>query len=358
MPTERETYVLAGGGTGGHVFPAIAIAREIRKRRAGARVLFVGTQRGFEAVIAPREGFPIEFIAASGFVGRGPGAKLRALADLGRGILQSRRILARERVTAVLGVGGYASLPVLAAARMSGIPSMIQEQNSIPGIANRLGARSARVVAAGFEEACARFPGRCVWTGNPVREEFFRIPASGEGRRVLLFGGSQGARALNRALVEAAPALASAGLELVAQTGERELDAVRRAIAPFPAITAVPFVDEMAGAFSRADLLVARAGALTLAEIAAAGRPAILIPFAAATHAHQDENARVFEKAGAAVVIAESDLDGARLAGAVRELLDDPARRRRMGEAARSLARPDAAERIVDLFLEIAGVAS
>ncbi|HET9795277.1 MAG TPA: undecaprenyldiphospho-muramoylpentapeptide beta-N-acetylglucosaminyltransferase [Thermoanaerobaculia bacterium] len=353
MPNENGTFVLAGGGTGGHVFPAIAVAREIRRRRPSARILFVGTRKGFEAVIAPREGFPIEFVSASGFVGRGPLAKARAISDLVAGIAQSRRILARERASAVLGVGGYASLPVVAAARLCRIPAMIQEQNSVPGIANRLGARMARVTAAGFEAACRRLAGRCVWTGNPAREEFFRVPAPPGGRRVLLFGGSQGARVLNRAIVEAAPALA-AGVEVTAQTGERELENVRAALGPYPAITAVPFVDEMAEAFGRADLVVARAGALTLAEVAAAGRPSILVPFAAATHAHQEENARVFERAGAAVVIAETDIDGATLARTIAELLGDPDRLRRMGDAARTLAKPDAAARIVDLLFEIA----
>jgi UDP-N-acetylglucosamine--N-acetylmuramyl-(pentapeptide) pyrophosphoryl-undecaprenol N-acetylglucosamine transferase len=354
MPDESGTFVLAGGGTGGHVFPAIAVAREIRRRRPSARVVFVGTRKGLEAVIAPREGFAIEFVPASGFVGRGAAAKARALSDLARGVAQSRRILARERPSAVLGVGGYASLPVLAAARLAGIPAMIQEQNSVPGIANRLGARMARVAAAGFEAACRRLPGRCVWTGNPVREEFFRVPAGTGGRRVLLFGGSQGARVLNRALVEAAPALAAAGVEVTAQTGERELESIRAALVSHAGIVPVAFVEAMADAFSRADLVVARAGALTLAEIAAAGRPSILVPFAAATHAHQEENARVFQLAGAAVVIREADLDGAALARTVTGLLSDPLRLRGMGDAARNLAKPDAAEKIVDLLFEIA----
>ena len=355
---DGETFVLAGGGTGGHVFPAIAVAREIRRRRPGARVLFVGTRRGLEAVIAPKEGFPIEFVPASGFAGRGPGAKAKALLDLARGVAQSRRIFARERPAAVLGVGGYASLPSLVAAKLSGIPSMIQEQNSVPGIANRIGARLAEASACGFEAACRRLPGRCVWTGNPARREFFAVAPGPGGRRVLLFGGSQGARALNRAIVEAAPALAAAGVGVLAQTGERELETVRAALAPFPGIEAAAFVDAMADAFARADLVVARAGALTLAEIAAAGRPSILVPFAAATHAHQEENARAFAGAGAAVVVAETELDGAALARLVLDLLADPPRLRRMAEAARTLARPDAAERIVDLLFEIAGAAA
>jgi len=354
MPDESGTFALAGGGTGGHVFPAIAVAREIRRRRPSARVVFIGNRNGLEAVIAPREGFPIEFVPASGFVGRGPAAKARALFDLARGVSQSRRVLARERPTAVLGVGGYASLPVLAAARLAGIPVMVQEQNSVPGIANRLGARMARVAAAGFEAACRRLPGRCVWTGNPVREEFFRVPAGTGGRRVLLFGGSQGARVLNRALVDAAPALAAAGVGVTAQTGERELESIREALVPWPGVVPVAFIEAMADAFSSADLVVSRAGALSLAEIAAAGRPSILVPFAAATHAHQEENARVCEAAGAAVVIPEVDLDGKTLARAIVELLGDPDRLRRMGEEARKLAKPDAAEKIVDLLFEIA----
>jgi UDP-N-acetylglucosamine--N-acetylmuramyl-(pentapeptide) pyrophosphoryl-undecaprenol N-acetylglucosamine transferase len=358
MRKESETFVLAGGGTGGHVFPAVAIARAIVRRRPTARVLFIGTARGIEAVIAPREGFPIEFITASGFVGRGFRAKARSIRDLALGIFQSRRILARERAAAVVGVGGYASLPVLAAARWSGVPSIIQEQNSIPGLANRVGARLALASAAGFEEARARFPGRCVWTGNPVREEFFRVPPVGTpGRRVFLFGGSQGARVLNRALVEAAPRLAAAGVEVFAQTGEREADSVRASVAAH-GIAVVPFLPDIWNAMARADLVVCRSGALTLAELCAAGRPSLLVPFAAATHRHQEHNACTLERAGAAVVVPEYELTGDILVARVEELLADPARLRRMGEAARSLARPGADDPIVDLLFEVAGIAA
>jgi UDP-N-acetylglucosamine--N-acetylmuramyl-(pentapeptide) pyrophosphoryl-undecaprenol N-acetylglucosamine transferase len=358
MREETETFVLAGGGTGGHVVPAVAIARAILRRRPAARVLFIGTARGFEAVIAPREGFPIEFIAASGFVGRGAGAKIGSIRDLTRGIFQSRRILARARAAAVVGVGGYASLPVLAAARWNGVPSIIQEQNSVPGLANRIGARLARAAAVGFEEACERFPGRCVWTGNPVREQFFRVPpVEVPGRRVLLFGGSQGARVLNRALVEAAPRLAASGVSVLAQTGEREAEHVRAAVAG-RAIEVVPFLPEIWDAMASADLVVCRAGALTLAELCAAGRPSLLVPFAAATHGHQEHNARALERAGAAVVVSEEELSGEVLSTRVEELLADPARLRRMGEAARSLARPGADDRIVDLLFEVTRIAA
>jgi UDP-N-acetylglucosamine--N-acetylmuramyl-(pentapeptide) pyrophosphoryl-undecaprenol N-acetylglucosamine transferase len=358
MREGTETFVLAGGGTGGHVFPAIAIARAIRRRRPDARVLFVGTFRGFEAVIAPREGFPIEFIAASGFVGRGWTAKARAISDLARGIVQSRRLLRREKASAVVGVGGYASLPVLAAARLCGVPSIIQEQNSVPGVANRIGARLAGAAAAGFEEACARLAGRCVWTGNPVREEFFRVPPlENPGRRVLLFGGSQGARVLNRALVAAAPRLAASGVEVLAQAGEREAESMRGALAG-RGIEVVAFLPDIWNAMARADLVVCRAGALTLAELCAAGRPSLLVPFAAATHGHQEMNARALERAGGAVSVAESELTGDVLAERIEGLLADPARLARMGEAARSLARPGADDRIVELMFEVAGVAS
>jgi len=193
MEESGGAYVLAGGGTGGHVFPALAIAREIRKRRPGAEVLFVGTRRGLEASIAPREGFPIEFVAASGFVGTSLRAKLGAVVSLLAGFVQARSLLRRHRARAVLGVGGYASLPAVLAARFSGIPSMIQEQNSVPGVANRIAGRFAAAAAVGFESAARRLGAKAVWTGNPVRPEFFEIPALESrplSRRVFLFGGS------------------------------------------------------------------------------------------------------------------------------------------------------------------------
>jgi UDP-N-acetylglucosamine--N-acetylmuramyl-(pentapeptide) pyrophosphoryl-undecaprenol N-acetylglucosamine transferase len=247
---------------------------------------------------------------------------------------------------------------VLAAARWSGVPSIIQEQNSVPGVANRLGARLARVAAVGFEEACERLPGRCVWTGNPVREEFFVVPPlEFPGRRVLLFGGSQGSRVLNRALTEAAPRLAAAGIGVLAQSGEREAESVR-AKAGAHGILVVPFLSDIWNAMARADLVVCRAGALTLAELCAAGRPSLLVPFAAATHGHQEHNARALERAGAAVVISEEELSGDILSARVAELLSDPARLRRMGEAARSLAKPGADDRIVDLLFEVTRIAA
>lgn len=356
MAEESGAYVLAGGGTGGHVFPAIAVAREIRRRRPEAKILFVGTRGGFEAVIAPKEGFEIDFVSASGFVGKRTGAKIASLGALARGIFQARRILRARNARAVFGVGGYASLPVILAARLSRIPSMIQEQNSVPGLANRLASRLVERTATGFASAARYFPGPCVWTGNPVRDEFFQIaPLSARpaGKNLFLFGGSQGSRCLNRALIEAAPRLRSAGIAVVAQSGEKEFARVKEILAPYPNIRVERFIAEIWKEIERADLVVSRAGALALAELAAAGRPALLVPFAAATHHHQDENAREFERVGAAVVLAEDEISGEALARRVADLLGDPPRLRGMGDAARTLARPEAARDLAELFLAL-----
>ena len=353
--------MLAGGGTGGHVFPAIAVAREIRARRPGDGLLFVGTRRGLEAELAPREGFEIAFVSASGFVGKGFSAKVRALAALAAGVGQAWRLLRRRRARAVLGVGGYASLPVLVAARLAGVPAMIHEQNSVPGVANRIAHRLARRTATGFESAARRLGGGAVWTGNPVRPEFFRIPAlsaAGVGRRLLVFGGSQGAHVLNRALVDAAPRLMAAGVALTAQTGPREYGEVSGALADWPEARVEPFFPRLWDELERADLVVARAGALTIAELAAAGRPALLVPFAAATHGHQVENARELASAGAAVVIPERELTGVALVDRVVALMADPAELERMGKAARLRAHPCATAEIVDMLFALDGSAA
>ncbi len=360
MEEGSGAFVLAGGGTGGHVFPAVAIAREIRRRRPLAEVLFVGTPRGMEARVAPREGFPIEFVSASGFVGTGWRSKMGALLSLVRGFFQARSLLRRRRVRAVLGVGGYASLPVVLAARFSGIPAMIQEQNSVPGVANRIAGRFAAAAAVGFESAASRFGARAVWTGNPVRPEFFDV-ASLESRPrsriVFFFGGSQGSRALNRALVRSASALRAAGIRVVAQTGDRELASVRAAFESFPDATVEAFFPEIWKQLEGSDLVVCRAGALTVAELCAAGRPAVLVPFAAATHGHQEANAREMEAAGAAIVVREVEADE-RIAPDIEMLLSSPERLVAMGKAARALSRPDATRRIVDLFFTVAGEVS
>jgi UDP-N-acetylglucosamine--N-acetylmuramyl-(pentapeptide) pyrophosphoryl-undecaprenol N-acetylglucosamine transferase len=353
----QTTYVIAAGGTGGHIFPGIALAREITRRRPEARVVFAGTGTPMETRRLAEAGFPLEAVRASGFAGKGPAARIASLLRLPSGVLQARRLLRRLAPRAVAGLGGYVSVPVILAARSLSIPTLIHESNARPGIANRFLSRVATRTAVGIEAANRALPRPGAATGNPVRPEFFQVPPL-DGRRrpgrLLAFGGSQGAAALNRALVEAAPRLAAAELEVVHQTGEKWLASVRAAYGQAAArVRLEPFLPRLYEELASCDLALCRAGAMTLAELAAAGRPSVLVPLAASTHGHQLENARVFERAGAALVIEEKDLTGATLADAVIGLLADPERLSRMGALARTLAHPDAAARLSDLLFEI-----
>jgi UDP-N-acetylglucosamine--N-acetylmuramyl-(pentapeptide) pyrophosphoryl-undecaprenol N-acetylglucosamine transferase len=354
-------YVMAGGGTGGHLFPALAVAREIRRRRPDARILFVGSARGLEATVVPREGFALETIRVSGIVGKRPAARLAGLLRLPVALAEAWSILKRARARVAVGVGGYASGPVILSAAARGIPTLVHEQNSMPGITNRILNRIATQTAVGFAAANRYFRRPGIDTGNPVRPEFWEVAALESrpiSRRLLVFGGSQGARVLNAAVLEAASALEAAGIAIVLQTGEKPFEEVRdRLRAASSGVRVVPFLPRLWEEMAPADLVVARAGALTLAELAAAGRPAILVPFAAATHGHQMENARTFAEAGAVRVVAEEELFGGRLAAEVRTLLDDPEKLSAMARAARALARPDAASRIVDLIFALEGAA-
>jgi UDP-N-acetylglucosamine--N-acetylmuramyl-(pentapeptide) pyrophosphoryl-undecaprenol N-acetylglucosamine transferase len=349
-------YVIAAGGTGGHIFPAIALARELSARRPEAEILFVGTRHGLETKLVPAAGFPLELVRASGFAGKRAVAKIGALAELPIGFFQARRLLARRRARAVAAVGGYVSVPVVAAARSLGLPTLIHESNAFPGVANRLLNRFATRTAVGVEEANSRLARPGVVTGTPVRPEFFAVrPVSLENatQRLLVFGGSQGSRVLNRAMVAAAPLLATDGLEVIHQTGEKEFAATRESYRSLPAGWRLEaFLPRLHEELEWSDLVLSRAGSQTLGELAAAGRPAVLVPFGSATHGHQRENARAFETAGAAVAIEETALTGEVLAKAVREILANRRRLCEMGERARSFARPDAAKRLADLLFE------
>jgi UDP-N-acetylglucosamine--N-acetylmuramyl-(pentapeptide) pyrophosphoryl-undecaprenol N-acetylglucosamine transferase len=357
--SNEATYVMAGGGTGGHVFPALAVAREIRRRRPEANVLFVGTARGLEAAIVPREGFSLETIRVSGIVGKRPAARAAGLLRLPIALADAWSILKRARARVAVGVGGYASGPVILAAAARGIPTLVHEQNSVPGVTNRFLNRIATQTAVGFEAANRHFHRPGVDTGNPVRAEFCRVPpleSRATGRRLLVFGGSQGARVLNAALLEAAPALEAEGVAIMLQTGDKPFEAVRDRLRA-SSVQVAPFLPRLWEEMAWADLVVARAGALTLAELAAAGRPAILVPLAAATHGHQAENARAFAEAGAALLLPEAELTGERLAAEVRRLLSAPEKLSAMAQAARALSRPDAASRLVDLIFALEGAA-
>jgi len=353
--------LIAGGGTGGHLYPGIALARELQRRDAAAEVSFVGTATGLEARVIPREGFPLDLIRSAGLKGKSIASRLRGLALLPLSALDAWQVISTRRPAVVVGVGGYSSGPVLALAALRRYPTMVLEQNALPGITNRLLAPLVRAAAVNFEEALRFFPRTGFVAGNPVRPEFF-APAVMEAHerkvRVLIFGGSQGAHAINLAVVAAAPQLAASGLELeiTHQTGERDLSLVRDAYTRAGLDARVEaFLYEMHREMSRADMVVARAGATTLSELAAAGRPAVLVPLPTATDDHQRKNAEAFARAGGATVLDEKALTGESLAGAVLALARDAERRKAMGDRARMLARPDAAARIADRVQALAG---
>jgi UDP-N-acetylglucosamine--N-acetylmuramyl-(pentapeptide) pyrophosphoryl-undecaprenol N-acetylglucosamine transferase len=359
-PRRRLSIVIAGGGTGGHLYPGIAVARELRRQRPDAQVSFAGTSRGLEARVVPREGFELDVIRSAGLKGKSLRARLRGAALLVPSALDAWRVLSRRSPDVVLGVGGYSSGPVVLLAALRGIPTMVIEQNAVPGLTNRWLARVVRAAAVTYDETRRFFGTRGFVAGNPVRSEFFtavRTSRPGAGPRVLILGGSQGAHVVNVAVVAAAAELARRcpGLELVHQTGERDLAAVREGYARAGvAARTEPFLDPVVREVIDADLVICRAGATTLAELAAAGRPAVLVPFGAATDDHQRRNARVLADAGAAVIVDERELTGARLADVVSALAGDRGRLDAMSAAMRRLARPDAAARIVERLLEIA----
>lgn len=359
----RGMLMIAGGGTGGHIYPAIAIAQEWIARNPARRVVFVGTERGLEKTIVPRAGFPLELISVGGLKGKGLGDTIRNLFRLPRGFVQAFSLIGKRRPSVVLGVGGYSSGPVLLAAKLRGTPTAIHESNAYPGLANRLLARIVTAAAVAFEVAGTRMKrSDAVVTGNPIRKEFFAAgsgrPATSDSRkRLLIFGGSQGSRTINEAMTGALLFLAPLRerIDIVHQTGPADLEKVRagyRASA-FPSARVVPYLDPIVAEIAAADLAVARSGAMTVGELAAAGRAAILIPFAAATDNHQELNARAVEQAGGAVVITERELSPEKLAFAITGMISDPERTVRMGSAARALATPDATKKIVDLLEKI-----
>ena len=359
--------VIAGGGTGGHLYPGIAVARELLVRRPDAQVSFAGTAQGIEARVVPREGFALDLIRSAGLKGKSIAARARGAVLVPLGLLDANAIISARRPALVIGVGGYSSGPVVLAAAVRGIPTMLLEQNAAPGLTNRLLTPFVRAAAVSFESTRRFFGAKAFVSGNPVRPEFLQTAgplresganddASGGG--ILVFGGSQGAHAINLAMVEAAPQLAAGGnrIRLAHQTGERDVEMVRAAYRQAGLQAEVePFFYDMGRRLHAADLIVCRAGATTLAEITAAGKPAILIPLPTATDDHQRRNAEALVSAGAAEMLQQSDASGSVLAQRMVELIRDAEARKRMARAARSLARPDAAKVIVDRALELAG---
>ena len=353
--------VIAGGGTGGHLYPGIAVARELLARAPDARITFAGTARGIEARVVPREGFELDLLRSAGLKGKSVAALARGLTLLPLSALDAWAIVSRRAPDVVIGVGGYSSGPVVLAAALRRVPTMVHEQNAVPGLTNRLLARFVSAAAVTFESTAAFFGRRAIVSGNPVRPEFFAesgtAGAAGGRPRVLIFGGSQGAHAINVAMVAAAPKLAAVrgGLAITHQTGERDLAMVQAGYRSAGLDADVePFLYAMDREMKRADLVVSRAGSTTLAELAAAGRPALLVPLPTATDDHQRRNAEVVAAAGAADVLDQRTLTGELLAERISALVSDRARLDRMSKAARTLARPDAANVIVDRVLELA----
>jgi len=352
--------LIAGGGTGGHVFPAVAVAKEWLSRGAGREVVLVGTRNGIEAKLVPQAGLPLETIRVAGLKGKGGRTLARNLALLLPAMWDARAVLRRHRVNAAFGVGGYAAGPMLLAAAMHGIPTVIFEPNAEAGFTNRVLARLATRVATSYEVQSRRYAGKAVLTGCPVRPEFFQCPARPPSApyRILITGGSQGALPINRAVVDSLDRLAARKdqLAIVHQTGERDYDAVRVAYArrEFAAAEVAPFLANMAERFAWADVIVCRAGAITAAEVAAAGRAAIFIPFGAATDSHQMRNAQEMARAGAGRLIPQPELDGERLTKEIFSLLDQPGEIEKLAGGARRLARPQATRDIVNLIEEVA----
>jgi UDP-N-acetylglucosamine--N-acetylmuramyl-(pentapeptide) pyrophosphoryl-undecaprenol N-acetylglucosamine transferase len=356
-----KTLMIAGGGTGGHIYPAIAIAREYATRDAAAKVVFVGTEKGLEKNIVPKAGFPLEFINVGGLKGKGGLDLFRNVLRLPLGFIDAWRVVGKHKPSVVLGVGGYSSGPVLVAAKLRGVPTIIHEANAFPGLANRVVARFVTTVAVAFADALPRMHRKDgVVTGNPIRAEFFnreKPQTPDVRRRVLIFGGSQGSRILNDSMTGALLFLARLKdtLDIVHQTGPNELEKVKAAYqqSAFASARVVPYLDPMSDEIAAADLVVSRSGAMTVGELSAVGRAAVLVPFAAATNNHQELNARVVEKAGGAVVITEAELTPEKLARTISDIASDPQRAARMGAASRTLATPDATKNIVDLIERI-----
>jgi UDP-N-acetylglucosamine--N-acetylmuramyl-(pentapeptide) pyrophosphoryl-undecaprenol N-acetylglucosamine transferase len=355
--------LIAGGGTGGHVFPAIAIAKEWLSRGKERDVVLVGTQRGLEMKLVPQAGLPLETLRVAGLKGKGGATLVKNLAMLGPGLLDAVRVLRRHRPSAAFGVGGYAAGPMMLATWMNGVPNIIFEPNAEPGFTNRVLARISTRIAAGYQRSASALGAKAIVTGCPVREEFFAITRRTLEKplRLLVTGGSQGALAINRTFVDAMDKIASRKSELaiVHQTGERDYNAVRTAYARREyLVEVVPFLTNMAERFAWADMIVCRAGAITASEIAAAGRAAIFIPFGAATDSHQLRNAQEMANAGAGKVIPEPELSADRLCREIFSLLDQPQEIERMSNAACGLARPEAAREIVNLIEEVARMQS
>ena len=351
--------LIAAGGTGGHIYPGIAVAKEILRRDAGSEVLFVGTARGLEKKIVPENSFQLSLINSAGLKNVGFVGKLKGLIVLPRSFWEARKILKGFAPDVVVGAGGYVSGPVLLTAHFMGFPTLVMDSNALPGFTNRQLARFVDKAALTFDAAIPFFGQKGVVTGNPVRKEFFNVTQRpvGESINLLIFGGSQGARAINDAMMAALPLLSgqSAKLSITHQTGDSQFEAVRNGYAEngWPEADVRPYISNMVEAFDASDLIISRAGATTCAEVAAAGKAAIMVPFPDAADDHQRKNAEALAVNGAARMLVQSELNGEALANELIDLISKPELIAEMGASARKMARPDAAKVAVDMIEEL-----
>ncbi|MBS1822806.1 MAG: undecaprenyldiphospho-muramoylpentapeptide beta-N-acetylglucosaminyltransferase [Acidobacteria bacterium] len=353
--------LIAGGGTGGHVIPALAIAREVRDAY-GAEVRFVGTARGLETRLVPEAGFPLELIKVGQLKNVSLATRVRTMLDLPLGVMHCIGLLRQFKPDVVVGVGGYASGPAMMAAILLRLPTLAFEPNAVPGLANRLVGKYVSAAAVNLPETTKYFRNAKV-TGTPVRPEFFAIQPKAEGgpKRLLVFGASQGARIFNETMPKIIERLLAAvpGLDVVHQTGTRHgastLAAYNRLDVALDGVEVTMYLDDMAAQFAAADLILCRSGASSVAEVAAAGRAAVLVPFPQAADDHQRKNAEAFVEAGAAAMLVEAELTEERLLAMLTDLLSDDARRSTMGRNARRLAHPDAVREIGDMVAGLAG---
>jgi UDP-N-acetylglucosamine--N-acetylmuramyl-(pentapeptide) pyrophosphoryl-undecaprenol N-acetylglucosamine transferase len=359
MKQEPLRFVVAGGGTGGHVIPALAVANELRRR--GHEVMFVGTRQGMESKLVPAAGYRVEWIEIGGLKRVGWSRAMATLFRLPMAIARLWRLMGRWKPAVVFSTGGFVAGPAMVAGWLRRIPVVAMEPNAMPGFTHRTAARLCRKVLLGVAEAARYFPaGRTEVTGIPVREEFFAAPdlSPGHPARVLITGGSQGSRTLNQAFQQSWPLFRESGLgvRFLHQCGKASFEPLRRDFAESGLQGEVAeFIEDMPAAFAGVDMVVCRAGAGTVAELAASGRPAILVPFPYAADDHQRHNAEAMERAGAARMVPDREMDGARLFAEVSALLKDPEKLRRMGKAARGLARPGSAARAAEILEETGG---
>lgn len=358
--------IIAGGGTGGHLFPGLAIAEEFRKRDNTTEIVFVGTEHGLEAKIIPREGYPIRFLRSEGIVGKSFWKKVKGTAALLLSVIDSKQILNTVAPDIVIGVGGYASGAIVMVADLKSIPTMIHEQNSVPGLTNRILGRFVGRVCVTYHESLSSFPmNKTFLTGNPIRHKILKGDRGAACRlfsldkdlfTVFIFGGSSGAQAINRTMVDALNHLTDLKekVQFLHQTGDRDFENIRDAYRKTGVRgTVAPFIYQMAEAYAAADIVVSRAGATTLAELTALGKPAILIPYPHAAGRHQEFNAMKLGEMGAAMVVLEQDLKGGELAAAIRKIYMDEGLRAEMKSSSRGLGRPDACSRIVDIAMSL-----